>query len=645
MPPVSLKILLASALLLVLGTWVSGFYGGDAGEVLAGAASAPMRFTEVASEVGLDYSGASFSLAAADYNRDGWVDIAFSRHRSVVLHTNEGGHFSTRELARGDNHGLSWFDWNGDSWPELYVSTGGNRGRGNGPSNILFVNKQGAINKPGYIGPLANAGGRGRESVPWDVNGDGALDVFMVNFSTASRLAIYGHSTGEPVPGPPAEVLPSLQASNLRAMSLGDAGEPLLAGSHGSRAYFYRWKGKTLVDVSDHLDLAPTGGRLADLVAGDVDNDGDIDLLQVRTPWVGEGVRRVGDSVLFRFARKLDQLDDSLAIKASGRVAVDLWADNRPGADFYLGNGEQVGGAGRVLDLSDPALSLRPGVLEKQTGPVMWCEAGTLRLRFNAPSRPNAVLSGRLRFLDEPETIEVEGGVARPMEGLASRLLLWEEGRLVDRTAQSGLDVPGYGEAALMADFDNDGDLDIFLVNGSDLFGNPADQLFINDGRGQFSPAGPEAGVAGPSTGRGNAALALDYDNDGDLDLVVANGAGGAPGNDGPVTVLRNDSEGLGNWLKVWLLPVGRNTMALGARVSVTTEAGRQVRFVGAGTEVAAHSWQPLHFGLGDAATGTVEVQWPSGRVSRQPVTANRTVEIREPATGSQADLSGQRAQ
>jgi hypothetical protein len=90
-------------------------------------------------------------------------------------------------------------------------------------------------------------------------------------------------------------------------------------------------------------------------------------------------------------------------------------------------------------------------------------------------------------------------------------------GRFTDVTAGSGLDVPIYGMGVATADYDNDGRSDLFI---SAVGGN---HLFHNESGGKFRDVTAEAGVAGAADGWSTAAAWLDYDNDGQLDLFVCN--------------------------------------------------------------------------------------------------------------------------
>ena len=99
----------------------------------------------------------------------------------------------------------------------------------------------------------------------------------------------------------------------------------------------------------------------------------------------------------------------------------------------------------------------------------------------------------------------------------------------------SGLGSTGYTSSACFGDFDSDGDLDLFVVNGEDMYvtdpqpviaakNGKANQFFLNDGDGTFTEATAESGLG--DTGWGLACATSDYDRDGDLDLFVANDVG-----------------------------------------------------------------------------------------------------------------------
>jgi len=182
------------------------------------------------------------------------------------------------------------------------------------------------------------------------------------------------------------------------------------------------------------------------------------------------------------------------------------------------------------------------------------------------------------------------------------------------------------------ADFDNDGDKDLFVANGHvypavDGAGAGSyaqlNQLFENtDGR--FEPATAAGkGLQVIEVSRG--ATFGDYDEDGDIDIFVAN-------LDAVPTLLRNDTPDPGHWLTVKTVGVTGNRDGVGTRITVTTGSSVQVREVRAGDGFLTRSDARAHFGLGSHASAeTLELRWPSGTVDRiSDVVAERVVVVVE---------------
>jgi hypothetical protein len=190
---------------------------------------------------------------------------------------------------------------------------------------------------------------------------------------------------------------------------------------------------------------------------------------------------------------------------------------------------------------------------------------------------------------------------------------------------------------ARFADLDADGQLDLLIVNGhvQDLVqqvdrGNSypqRPQLFLNAGGGRFREISAQAGPDFQQELVGRALAIGDYDNDGDLDALVAD-LGGAP------ALFRNDSASTGNWLQLRLAGGRGNRMAIGARVEARVGERRQLREVRTdGSYLASHDPR-VHFGLGPAErVDEITIRWPSGaRSTLQEVAANRILEVKEPA-------------
>ena len=196
------------------------------------------------------------------------------------------------------------------------------------------------------------------------------------------------------------------------------------------------------------------------------------------------------------------------------------------------------------------------------------------------------------------------------------------DGLFEDVTDRSGLAhtsvaVTGFG--VLWLDVDNDGDLDLFSANGRvrTPYAQP-NQLFLNEG-GVFRDASAEAGDAATKELVSRGAAFGDIDNDGDIDIVVNNA-------DGPTQLLLNQRGSRAAWLGV--------AAAEGAAVELEMEGGSRLRRRAStgGGYLSAHDPR-VHFGLGTRKPKAVVVRPPRGEPFRRPIDeTNVLVDLREPS-------------
>ena len=189
--------------------------------------------------------------------------------------------------------------------------------------------------------------------------------------------------------------------------------------------------------------------------------------------------------------------------------------------------------------------------------------------------------------------------------------------------------------AAFFFDADLDGFLDIFTANGGTDESQGRDArarisqaplLLRNRGNGTFENITASLGQAFNKPVMGRGAAYLDFDGDGDLDLVMTTLGG-------PAVLFRNTSAGSNRWLRVQVTGTTSNRGGIGAVVRVTSASGTQWQMVHSGSSYASQSELPLTFGLGsDTKVTQVEVTWPSGRTQRMSdVGVNQVLQIAEP--------------
>ena len=198
-----------------------------------------------------------------------------------------------------------------------------------------------------------------------------------------------------------------------------------------------------------------------------------------------------------------------------------------------------------------------------------------------------------------------------------------ERGRFfVDVTLKAGLgdkSLPYVGWGTCFIDYDHARDLDLFVANGhvypqvdqlqlsEETYAQP-NQLFENRGDGTFGAVEGVKALQERRVSRG--ACRGDYDNDGDLDLLILN-------LDDRPTLMRNDSA-TGHWFAVRLVGRRSNRDGVGARIAVFSAGKKQVREAVAGSGFLGGHDPRLHFGLaGSSKVDSLEVRWPSGIVDR----------------------------
>jgi hypothetical protein len=219
----------------------------------------------------------------------------------------------------------------------------------------------------------------------------------------------------------------------------------------------------------------------------------------------------------------------------------------------------------------------------------------------------------------------------RPMR---PALMAQEAGGFSDIADTSGLGEPILCASAVTADFDNDMDLDIYAVcRGANL--NRANRFYENDGNGNFTEvplAGGAAGPIGGRVGKGENVVTADYDLDGNVDLFVTNGLAMNPERvGGPDLLFRNVGHPSNNWIQFDLVGRQTNRDGIGARVFVTASGKTQLREQGGGYHRWSQNDRRLHFGLGANDIADVTVEWPSGTVDvYQGVSANAIYKLNE---------------
>ncbi|MGH7494430.1 MAG: FG-GAP-like repeat-containing protein [bacterium] len=380
--------------------------------------------------------------------------------------------------------------------------------------------------------------------------------------------------------------------------------------NYGFNQLYHNQGNGTFVDVTNLADVAGVAGNIhSSAVWWDYDNDGDLDLFV--SAWRGKNrmYENKGDGT---FAN---------VTEASGLA-------NPPGTNTVTWTSMPIDGNNDgLLDLYMVEDFQAPNRFYVNRGDKTFREATR---EFGLISRGNGmgVAAGDYNndgFFDIYVTnisgLEVFQTERNPLftnTGLGS---------FVDKGAECGVSIAGWGWGTEFFDYDHDGDEDLYVVNGFDFMGNAADttnflfENLLNEGNHLFHNGTMPSGAEGRADGLG--LVVFDYDNDGDLDLLVSNSK--------QEPYLYENQTPVQNWLKIELEGVESNRTAFGTVVKVTA-AGKNYHRQYDGVDFLGQSILPVHFGIGNASMiDEITIRWPRGRVEKvSNLAANQLVKIRE---------------
>jgi hypothetical protein len=618
-------------------------------------------FEDITARSGLGaYEGMTHGVAWGDYDNDGQPDLYVTNHlqQAMLLRNVGGGRFAdvTAEVMKpndlgGDKHGAAWADFNNDGQLDLAQLTGAIRGVGVEPKR-LFVNEGGKLVERGAQLGVDNPPGRTRMPLWLDIDQDGKLDLFQgaeARFDDLTPPFLFAQQDGRFADATPRLKPDSRSAPFCVLTALDDDRYPeVVCRLHG--------KNNRPVQVFDTrttpartLDLLPSTA-FEDVVAGDFDNDGRIDLFLARkNPGGRVALARGGESMLtaqIELSPKNIKEPTAFRFNTAGAIKVTLAgqnADNLVPTDVKVGeqgtspaslNFELAADAARGLP--KPSGGDRTDVLIGSPEPEHWqIEFHSQPGVFGGKAKPH-YFTIRIHSTAPIEDVEALGDGAKD-ETAPARLFMNRGGKLVEEGDKRGVNaIPITAVNAVAGDFDNDMDLDIFVLGSSDA-GKTANLLLLNKGKGEFEVVRHAGGASGWLVGVGDSVTTADVDGDGFLDLLTASGGSmgrslGLPSDNGRYQLFRNVGNG-NHWIKIDLEGTHSNRDGIGAVVRLATGGVTQMRMQDGGVHERSQNHSRLHFGLAkQAQVDKITVHWPSGVVQELlGVKANQVLRIKEP--------------
>ena len=508
------------------------------------------------------------------------------------LHGGSGRKYMVETMGSG----ACWFDADGDSWPDLYLINGqplpGHDGRGDFRSRFYLNRRDGtfadATDRSGLAAP-----GYGMGCAAADVDGDGDLDLYVTAF------------------GP-------------------------------NRLYLNRGDGR--FNEAGAAWGVDDGSWSAGAAFADYDGDGDLDLYVCnyvdftiethkhcgkRQPGYQaychpDAYNGVSDRLYRNEGGRFKDVTRAAGVSnARGNGLGVVWGDydNDGDPDLYVANDKTANflyrnnGDGTFSDLA-----LLSGVGYGDDGQAQ-AGMGTDFGDYDGDGDLDLVVTN---FDLESNNLYRNNG----------------DGTFSDVALSSGMGEHSYlrvGFGAKFLDYDNDADLDLFVVNGHildnielyrEILTYQQRNLYLeNDGRGKFADRTAELGSDLQPRRVSRGLAVADYDHDGDVDLLVTRCNQEA-------SLYRNQRGSERSWLALDLRSSGANRFAVGARVEVRAGGSLQIGEVRAGSSYLSQSDLRLHFGLNNSSkVDSVHVRWPSGQSQDLgPLEAGRAHLIREPA-------------
>lgn len=458
-------------------------------------------------------------------------------------------------LYRGHTAGVAARDVNGDGWVDIFA-VGGDAG-----STELFLNDgDGTFTAAGAERGLSLGGDLQAGPTLVDHDADGDVDLLLVRGSSPSVLLYSQQDDGTFVETSVAAGLDALTHTVTWGTAFGDY------DGDGDLDLFATHWGYAVNSASQHLWR--NEGALGFVDASDESG-------------VGEVYAQIAD---FTFAPAFSDIDDD--------GDLDLLVTG----DFDTSRVMLNDGAGHFTDATTLAISDENGM-------------GMALGDFDNDGRMDWFVAS----IYAPDHPSPEWGTSgnRLYRGLG-------DGTFEDVTEEAGVRDGGWGWAACMADFDNDGHIDILNTTGYALdgpeaylaepFNRQVPRLFLNLGDGTFAERAEASGFVFGELGK--AISCFDYDRDGDVDVVISS-------TKGPLRVYRNDLLDRSRSLLVRLEGLAINRDAIGARLELVAGGLTQLREIRLGSNFLSHDPPEAHFGLGpNTSADTLRVRWPDGSTS-----------------------------
>ncbi len=588
-----------------------------------------------------------------DFNGDHWPDLFVGNHRQrPSLYRNNGdGTFSNvilqADRTRGwlsnryiDHHGAAFTDIDGDGDDDLLSSTNGCC-----PAQLMISDGKLFSDEASQRG-VANDGAGW--SVSWlDYNGDGPIDLARMSFRTSE---LFDQNIGGNFSNGPSIACEQNNYGQLSDLN-GDGSLDFICAREGTFPQrIYSVANGVPEDITSSV---PAVSNTVDTIIADFDGDLRTDIFALRGMMLPNQAKAVSAN---RIEASLDaspsQGEAGFSFQADGIVELQVFSRFSNVYVYPGANGGQFTTSSKEKITLDPNDVSFAGMRTTRGGQRIYVGYDVSSKTWTVWQTGTSGYFGGWWFVymvaESASTISnVQSLNQRDVDlPIKPRMLSTNNGSWKNITWDAGFRDELLCSAATTGDYDNDMDLDMYLVcrNGVE---NIANRLFENDGSGKFTEVidnGAEGAVGVGLTsnaGIGETVVTADYDNDGFLDLMVTNGLNTQPVRvGGPHQIFRNSGND-NHWVALTLRGTTSNPSAVGAQVLATAGGITQLREQNGGYHRWSQDHQRLHFGLADNTSVDLTVKWPGGAIETfSGVAADSFYEVVE-GSGIEAVVAG----